>query len=545
MPRVPPADPPDRTWWRDGVLYQVYPRSFADSNGDGVGDLRGIVEHLDHLAWLGVDGVWITPVTVSPDDDWGYDVADYTSVQPALGTLDDLDELLEEAARHDIRVILDLVPNHTSVRHPWFLDARSSRTSRHRDWYVWADPGPDGSPPNNWLGSFGGSAWTLDEETGQYYLHNFLPSQADLNWWNEEVREEFDRILRFWFDRGVAGFRIDVCHMIVKDRELRDNPPTDEADHWFEQLRGQRQLFNAGRPEVHDVLRRWRAIADSYDPPRVLLGETHVFDPRLLASFYGRGDELNLAFNFLFMHAPFGADGLAEAVQTTEASLPPGAWPLWAAGDHDYPRFPTRWCGGDPDRARAVLVLLLTLRGTPILYYGDELGLPDTDVPRERLRDPVSIALYPVFGRDPARTPMPWRPGPGAGFTDPGVEPWLPLGDRAAGTVEDQRDDPSSTLHLCRDLIRLRAEVPDLRREDYEPLPSPTGVWAYRRGPRVIVAANLGDEPAAVDGVSGTVRIATRRDRDGTRVRGRLELGPSDAVVLEAEPEGTRRRAEP
>ena len=252
-------------WWRDGVVYQIYPRSFADTDGDGVGNLRGITEHLEYLEWLGVDGVWLNPVTVSPDADWGYDVADYTAVQPVLGTMSDLDALVDEAGRRGIRVLLDLVPNHTSIEHPWFVDARSARDSAYRDWYVWADAKPDGSLPNNWVSSFGGPAWTFDERTGQYYLHNFTPEQPDLNWWNEDVRAEFDRILRFWFDRGVAGFRIDVCHMIVKDRELRDNPPATDADPFHTRMIGQRQVYNACRPEVHDVLRRWRAIADSYD----------------------------------------------------------------------------------------------------------------------------------------------------------------------------------------------------------------------------------------------------------------------------------------
>ena len=258
-------------WWKEGVLYQIYPRSYADSNGDGVGDLRGIIDRLDHLAWLDVDGIWL-------------------GVQPVLGTLADVDALIAAANDREIRVLLDLVPNHTSIEHPWFVESRSSRDNPKRDWYVWADPKPDGSPPNNWQSSFGGPTWTLDDTTGQYYLHNFLADQPDLNWWNEEVRAEFDRILRFWFDRGVAGFRIDVVHMVVKDALLRDNPPATDDDHWMVQLTGQRQVYNGNRPEVHDVIRRWREVADSYDPPRVLVGETHVFDTDAMLSFYGAGD---------------------------------------------------------------------------------------------------------------------------------------------------------------------------------------------------------------------------------------------------------------
>src|SRR3954465_10436935 len=252
-----------RPWWQRAVIYQVYVRSFADSDGDGVGDLRGIVEQLDYLEWLGVDALWLSPVTVSPDKDWGYDVAGYTSVQPVFGGMAALDDLMEQTAKRGLRVIIDIVPNHTSDRHPWFEESRASRDSPRRDWYVWADPRPDGSPPNNWRSTFGGSsAWTLDERTGQYYLHNFLPEQADLNWWNEDVRAAFDDILRFWFDRGIAGFRIDVCHKIIKDAELRDNPPAEPGDHPYVRAFGQRKVYNSERPEAHDVLRRWRAIAD-------------------------------------------------------------------------------------------------------------------------------------------------------------------------------------------------------------------------------------------------------------------------------------------
>lgn len=534
MPSMP-ADRPGRAWWRDGVLYQVYPRSFADANGDGIGDLRGIIEHLDHLQWLGVDGIWIDPITVSPNADWGYDVADYCGVDPSFGTLADAEELVAEATRRDIRVVLDLVPNHTSDQHPWFLDARSSRDSHHRDWYVWADPKPDGSPPNNWVNTFhpGRPAWTLDEHTGQYYLHNFLPSQPDLNWWNPEVREEFDRILRFWFDLGVAGFRIDVCHMIVKDALLRDNPPAEPTDHWYVQLRGQRQLYNAGRPEVHDVLRGWRALADSYDPPRVLIGETYVFDPELFVSFYGLGDELHLAFNFMLLHAELDAGQLQEAVGYVERLLPDGCWPVWAAGNHDHGRVATRWAAGDPAKTRLAMVMLMGLRGTPFLYYGDEIGMPDTEIPDDRILDPVGLLHGPRLGRDGERTPMHWSPEPGAGFSDPGVEPWLPYGDYRACNVEDQRRDPDSMLSLTRDLIGLRDALPELRGGAYRPLPSSgEQLWAWLRGERTLVACNFSDAAAEIPDVRGAIRLSTDRSRDGARVDGALGLGPWEAAVV-------------
>ena len=527
---MPDDDP--AAWWREGVLYQIYPRSFADTDGDGVGNIAGITAHLDDLAWLGIRGIWLCPVTVSPDADWGYDVADYTAVQPGLGTLDELDELIARAAERDMRVILDLVPNHTSDRHPWFLESRASRDNPKRDWYVWADAKPDGSPPNNWTSSFGGPAWTLDEATGQHYLHNFLSEQPDLNWWNEDVRAEFDRILRFWFDRGVAGFRIDVVHMIVKDRELRDNPPTTDDDHWFVKVQGQRRTYNSCRPEVHDVLRRWRAIADSYDPQRVLIGETHVFDYQTLASFYGEGDELDLAFNFMFINAPLESDELRGVVESTATALGDRSWPVWTAGNHDNYRFPSRWAGGNPDATRAALMMLLTLRGAAFLYYGDEIGLPDTEVPRERILDPVGVRFFPVYGRDPERTPMHWSPRAGAGFTEAGVEPWLPFGDFNAVNVAEQRHDPDSILSLTRDLISLRDAIPDLRRGAYTGVDADPGVWAWRRGERVLVAVNLSGAAATVPGVRGTVRIGTRRGRDDEPVDGTLRLDGWEGAVV-------------
>lgn len=519
-------------WWRTGVLYQIYPRSFADSDGDGIGDLRGITAHLDHLEWLGVEGVWLNPVTVSPDADWGYDASDYTAVQPALGTMADLDELIAEAGARDINVLLDLVPNHTSVQHPWFVEARSARDAPHRDWYVWADPKPDGSPPNNWVSSFAGPAWSLDEKTGQHYLHLFLPEQADLNWWNDAVRAEFDRILRFWFDRGVAGFRIDVAHMIVKDRGLRDNPPATADDALIDQARGQRPVYSSMRPEVHDVHKHWRALADSYDPPRVLVGETFVNDVTEMASFYGDGDELNLAFNIPFVHAGLDAAVMRALVEETEARIPAGCAPVWTGSNHDVQRFPSRWANDDPGRARCALLMLLTLRGAVFLYYGDELAMPDTDVTVEQMQDPVSVKLHGIINRDAGRTPMPWSAEPGAGFTTGGVEPWLPFGDVAACNVDAQRDDPGSALHLTRALIALRNELSDLREGNYESLRSPDGVWAWRRGKSVVVAINLGDADATLDGITGTIRIATDRARDNEPVDGTLTLRANEGVVV-------------
>jgi alpha-glucosidase len=520
-------------WWRSGVLYQIYPRSFADSNGDGIGDIRGVIGKLDHLEWLGVDGIWLSPVTVSPNADWGYDVAGYCDVDPAYGTLADLDELIADAGRRNIRILLDLVANHTSDRHPWFVDARSSRDAEHRDWYVWADPKPDGSPPNNWLSNFGGPAWTIDDNTGQAYLHNFAPEQPDLNWWNDDVRTAIDDVFRFWYDRGIAGFRLDVCHMLVKDADLRDNPPITDQDAAFHRRLGQKPLYNSNRPELHDVLRRWRKVADSYDPPRVLLGESVVLDLQELSSYYGTDDELHLPMNVPFMHGRLDANRLRAVVEGTEALIPPSAWPVWAGANHDMSRMATRWARGDERKVRAALVMLLTLRGTPLLYQGDEIGMPDTGLTRDDLRDPVGVKFWPKHnGRDPARTPMAWSSEAGGGFTSADVTPWLPFGDLDAGNVADQRDDPDSTLHLTRDLIALRGATPALLAGSYETLPAPDGTWVWRRDDDVVVAINLSDDEASVRGVDGHIAISTVRSRDGQSTGGTLQLAPCEAVVV-------------
>jgi alpha-glucosidase len=521
-------------WWRDAVLYQIYPRSFADADGDGIGDLRGIIARLDHLQWLGVDGIWLNPTMPSPNKDWGYDVADYRAVHPDLGTLDDLDELVAEAGRRGIRVLLDLVPNHTSDQHEWFQDALTGRDAAYRDFYVWADPAADGGPPNNWVSNFGGPAWTLHEPTGQYYLHNFVPEQPDLNWWNEDVRAAFDDVLRFWYERGVAGFRIDVAHGIVKDRELRDDPAPTPDDHPLVRARALKQVFSMNRPEVHDVLRRWRAVSDAEAPQRILVGETYVLDLDHLIPFYGNGeDELNMAFNFLFVHAEFDAAALRTVVEGVEERLPAGAWPVYTGSNHDAMRLATRWAEGDERRARVALAMLLTLRGTPFLYYGDEIALRDVPLDPADALDPVPHRTGDADrNRDVCRTPMPWNDAPGAGFTPDGATPWLPVGDTSRN-VALQREDPGSTLHLVRALIGLRRERADLRTGAYATLPAPGGAWAYRRGDGTVVALNLAGAAVSVEVPGGTVLVGTDRGRDGEVVTGALELAPWEGVVLD------------
>ena len=430
-------------------------------------------------------------------------------------------------------MLLDLVPNHTSDRHPWFVGARSSREAPHRDWYVWADPRPDGSPPNNWVSIFGGSAWELDPRTGQYFLHNFLVEQPDLNWWNEDVRREFDDILRFWLRRGIAGFRIDVAQGLIKDRELRDDPPATDDDPPDVLRRGLRPVYSLNRPEVHDVYRRWRTIADEFDPPGVLVGETWVPDMERWSLYYGTDDdELHLCFNFAFVFSDLRAEGLRGIVEATETAIRPQAQPVWTGSNHDVGRFPTRWCGGREDASRCALMAILTLRGTPFLYYGDEIGMTDVSVPVAETRDTVGLRLSPDAGRDPCRTPMQWTGERGAGFTGNGVRPWLPIGDVASVNVEDQRADPASMLHLCRDLIELRRRTPDLRSGAYASIPTPQDVWAWRRGSGIVVALNLSDGAAIVPLEPGTILVSTDRRRDGEHVRRRLTLEPWQGAVV-------------
>ena len=427
------------------LIYQVYPRSFADSNGDGVGDLPGLASKLDHLSWLGVDTIWSSPTFPSPNVDWGYDVSDYRDVHPELGTLDDLATLIADAHARDIDVWLDLVPNHTSDKHDWFRD--------RPEYYVWAT-----EIPNDWKSIFtGDTAWEYDAQRRLYYLHQFAPEQPDLDWWNPDVRAEFEQILRYWFDRGVTGFRVDVAHGLIKDRELRD---------------GVRYL--RGRPEVHDIFRSWQAIANEYDPKPTLMGETYV-DLEQLPAY---SQHLDLVQNFEFVNAELECDELRQIVERTLTVLPAGATPLWFGSNHDHSRLATRWAFGDEARARAALFLLLTLPGDAILYQGDEIALEDGKVPDERITD---LADPP---RDPERTPLPWtRSG------DEWNEPWLPLGSTKRN-VEDQRADPDSTLHYVRDLIAKRKEFSD---ESYKTLKSGSGVWAYRRGDKTCVLNMTGD----------------------------------------------------
>lgn len=503
-------------WWRSGVVYQVYPRSFADANGDGVGDLEGVRQRLDHLAWLGVDAVWLSPFYRSPMADFGYDVADFCDVDPLFGDLSSFDRLLAEAHAAGIRIVVDLVPNHTSDRHPWFEASRSSRDDPKRDWYVWKDGGGPDAPPNNWLGAFieGGAAWTWDPSTEQWYLHQFLPQQPDLNWDNPDVVAAMHDVMRFWLDRGVDGFRIDVVHAIGRDPAFPDDePPWSEIPH----------CASNEYPTTHAHIRAMRRLADAYDGDRVLIGETALPGTQWVAPYYGHGDELHLAFNFAATRAAWDASVWRTRIERIDELLDPrAAWPSWVLSNHDIPRHRTRY-GGSEARARAAAVALLTQRGTPFLYAGEELGLEDAVIPSHRVVDPG--------GRDGCRAPVPWTAGPGHGWGD---DPWLPFPPEAAErSVAAQRADPTSVLHLYQRLLTARRDSAALSVGAQELLDAPDGVLAWRRwapdGDMRTVLVNMAADEAAVDG-SGVVQVASDGAGEGSAFSG--VLAGDTAVIL-------------
>ncbi|MCK8784948.1 alpha-amylase family glycosyl hydrolase [Roseomonas sp. NAR14] len=518
-------------WWQRGIIYQIYPRSFGDLDGDGIGDLAGIAARLDHLVRLGVDALWLSPIYPSPMADFGYDVADYEGIDPIFGTLADFDALVAAAHARGLRVLLDFVPNHSSDRHPWFLESRTSRSAPRRRWYVWRDPAPGGGPPNNWLSHFGGGAWAWDQATGQYYLHSFLKEQPDLNWRNPEVRRAMYGALRFWLARGVDGFRVDVLWLLMKDALFRDNPPNPAwkpGDREHDRLL---PLHDADQPETLDLVMEMRAVLDEY-PDRVLIGEIYLPVERLVA-YYGRDLKgAHLPFNFQLIGAAWNAANIARLVAEYEAALPAGAWPNWVLGNHDQHRIATRIGAA---QARVAAMLLLTLRGTPTIYYGEELGLTDVPIPPEAVWDPAERNEPGLgLGRDPERTPMPWDGTPGAGFTT--GTPWLPVGaDRDVLNVAAEERDPASMLHLYRALTGLRRGSEALTLGALEGLRAEGEVLRYVRrgaGERLAVLLNLGHAPQSVAEVAGEVLLSTHGDRPGEAVPGTLPLRPAEGVVM-------------
>jgi alpha-glucosidase len=502
-------------WWKGAVIYQIYPRSFADSNGDGIGDLKGATAHLDHVASLGCDGVWISPFFTSPMKDFGYDVADYRGVDPIFGTLDDFDELVARAHALGLKVMIDQVYSHSSDRHPWFLESRSSRTNAKADWYVWADPKADGSPPNNWQSVFGGPSWTWDARREQYYHHSFLKEQPQLNLHDGEVQDALLEVAKYWLDRGVDGFRLDALNFAMHDPELRDNPPVENPAKKSRPFDFQRHIHNQGHPDITGFIERMRDLTDLYDAAFTLAevgGERSAEEMKL----YTAGDaRLNSAYGFDYLYA----EALTpDVVRQTIRDWPGGdgeGWPSWAFSNHDAPRFASRWWTAQQRDAgvRLALMLLMSLRGNVILYQGEELGLPQAHVPFEYLQDTEAIANWPqTLGRDGARTPMPWTGAADGGFGS--ANPWLPLDPAHRDyNVEAQRDDADSILNWARRLVALRRENSALREGSIRLLDEASDqVVAFERelnGDRIACAFNLSGAPAANSTRTGTLLIST------------------------------------
>jgi alpha-glucosidase len=528
-------DHSNEAWWRRGIFYQVYPRSFQDSNADGVGDIRGIIERLPYLESLGIDAVWLSPIFPSPMADFGYDISDYTGIDPLFGTMEDFDALIEAARGRGLKLILDLVPNHTSDRHPWFAESRASRDNPKRDWYIWRDGKPDGGPPNNWLSEFGGSAWQHDAETDQYYYHAFLKEQPDLNWRNPAVREAILDVMRFWLAKGVDGFRVDVIWHLIKDAEFRDNP---QNPHYVEGRPPHEKIltqYSTDQPEVHDVIAGMRRVIDEF-ADRVLIGEIYLPLQRLVA-YYGndlRG--AHLPFNFALLSTLWSARSIEKIIADYEAALPAGAWPNWVLGNHDRPRVASRV---GREQARVAAMLLLTLRGTPTLYYGDEIGMRQVPIAPEEVRDPFEKNVPGIgVGRDGCRTPMQWDASEHAGFST--ARPWLPLaGDFVHENVVNLDADAKSILSLYRALIALRTKLPQLVTGTYEPVAAQGDLLLYRRkseGGAVTIALNLGAEPVSVTsssiGFGSKILLSTFLDRESEPVDGVLHLRGNEGVIV-------------
>ncbi|MVN87807.1 DUF3459 domain-containing protein [Deinococcus sp. HMF7620] len=520
-------------WWQSGIIYQIYPRSFQDDSGDGVGDLRGITRRLPYVASLGVRAVWLSPIFTSPMRDFGYDVADYCDIDPLFGTLADFDALVQEAHRLGLKVMLDYVPNHSSSDHKWFQAALEGRDSEKRDWYVWRDPAPDGGVPNNWRSFFGGPAWTLDEASGQYYLHQFLPSQPDLNWRNPAVRAAMFEALRFWMRRGVDGFRVDVIWLLAEDDRYLDEPENPEwqvgqPEHW-------RLLhpYTQDQPETHEYIREMRAVLDEFDD-RMMVGEIYLPVERLLP-YAGREDAqmVHLPFNFHLILMAWEASGVRAFADSYDAAcLDARSWPNWVLGNHDQHRFKTRVGAA---QYRVAQTLLLTLRGTPTVYYGDEIGMENVPIPYEQMVDPAGLQQpdSPAAGRDPERTPMQWDATPNAGFSAPGTQPWLPLaGDAAQVNVQAQEADPASDLHYFRTLTRLRADHPALVGGTYRSVDAAPGVFAFYRegdGERLTVLLNFtGDSADLPELTIGQTLLSSHGDQPGSGA----PLRPHEARIL-------------
>lgn len=519
-------------WWKHGVIYQIYPRSFQDSNGDGVGDLQGVIERLDYLEQLGVDAIWLSPIFASPMADFGYDVSDHMAVDPLFGDLATFRRLVAEAHYRGLRIVLDYIPNHTSDQHPWFEASRSGRGSGKRDWYIWRDAAPGGGPPNNWRSEFGGPAWTWDNATGQYYYHAFLPSQPDLNWRNPDVAAAMLEVLTFWTDQGVDGFRVDAIHHLFEDRALTDNPVNPA---WRDEMGPAEQrlkVHTTDHADVHAAVSLMRNAVKAEGEERALIGEAYLPIPQLMAYYGANRDGFDLPFNFHLMTTPWAPSSLAALIAHYEESLPPGGWPNWVLSNHDRSRLASRL---GPDQTRVAAMLLLTLRGTPTLYQGDELGMMDVPISQDRVRDPFELNVPGLgLGRDPSRTPMQWSGARNAGFSS--ADPWLPLSDDwQAHNVARLVERPNSILRLYQALLRLRRDHVTLRAGDISLVAAPVGLLAYERifdTDRIRIVLDLAGEGGEMAETFGEILLSTARDREGERIEGVLAVNPHEGVAI-------------
>jgi len=522
-------------WWQKGIIYQIYPRSFQDSNDDGVGDLKGIFSRLDYLQWLGIDAIWISPIYKSPMADFGYDISDYCSIHPLFGTFSDFDQLVDAVHKRKMKLILDLVPNHTSDQHPWFLESRSSQNNLKRNWYIWRDAGPGGTLPNNWLSVFGGSAWEWDENTKQYYYHAFLREQPDLNWRNPVLQQSMMDTLRFWLDKGVDGFRVDVMWHLIKDEQYRDNPPNPDYQPHQATYEKLIPLYSTDQPEVHAVVQKMRAVLDEYDE-RLMIGEVYLPLPRLVMYYGPNNRGAQLPFNFQLLSVPWDPPRLMSAIEEYEATLPSGGWPNWVLGNHDQPRIISRI---GPSQAKVAAILLLTLRGTPTLYYGEEIGMTDVAIPPEEILDPQGLNMPGLnLSRDPSRTPMQWDNSLYSGFSK--NKPWLRLPDNYPRiNVAAEKNDPFSLLNLYRQLIELRRKEPALNVGHYHSVYSNKQVIVYVRessANRFLIALNMTHRPCFIHLekyiFEGCVELSTEPERNGRLVNERLTLSGDEGMVV-------------
>jgi alpha-glucosidase len=523
-------------WWQTGIIYQVYPRSFQDSNGDGVGDLKGIISRLDYLQQLGITAVWLSPIYPSPMADFGYDISDYEDIHPLFGNMNDFDQLLKDVHSRNMKLILDFVPNHTSDQHRWFLESRTSRESPKRDWYIWEDAAEDGGPPNNWLSVFGGSAWEWDENTRQYYYHAFLKEQPDLNWRNPEVVEAMLGAMRFWLEKGVDGFRVDVMWHMIKDKQLRDNPANPHYEQHMPTYDQLLPFYSTDQPEVHDVVSRMRGLLNEYEE-RMMIGEIYLPIHKLVTYYGENGSGAHLPFNFMLISLPWNAMAIAAAVDEYEGALPENGWPNWVIGNHDQPRITSRVGAA---QARIAAILLLTLRGTPTIYYGDEIGMRDVPIPFEEIRDPQGLNMPEKnLSRDPARTPMQWTPGLNGGFST--ATPWLRL-DKAYSrfNVEVENGDPHSMLSFYKKLIGLRQSEASLMAGLYIPVYSDHQGMAYERraegSAAFLVVLNFTHRPFYFKyPVKGSIVLSTSRELEGYEIDGKLNLSGDEGVIIRVE----------